>query len=625
MFVFPHATAEDLSLVDIACVLNNNKSLCLPCEYFYATKYCFPFIPPLFANLKISFLSKTCSGARIRITLLAAGFIIGSKGDSVKALTRHTRANITSRTMPATLSCQRDCREFTIEGTQTAVTTAVSIMVDAVKRYKTLSEGHLKGRVVSRIQTIRGIQFHYQPPPKHVAPQAAILKGARGGGSKSPASRRDVHNPSYAPGNGNQPVKAQPQHDVARYALPTQTADALHDMASHKDPSGVIQPRCHLSDVARGIDYFSAQAQREEHAYTPPRAFHASALPEHDNGLDESAYRTPVKQSLRNAVNNGAFSEAGFPQAPAPKPLKDAALAFPLAERYFAQQHINTNFDHYKALLNEDDVGLTAQGKERTSFPNQLQHGGGVPGMQHHLELCDLDMCGDQGRQQNFQRPILWDQLGLDSLPLQHDGKGNVLVPLELLINDRVTNFNAPDLVALKKDSQPHGRGGFEENQHGQTQSDVLQALHSFQSQIQDQLRFAEQAAGRVFQPNDLPRHFTHGSQTHTPMHLPQETTLLYRMYDALGAISPFALSQNEETSFSADGTLAGTMVPNGSVPLESLSLESSPGSLCDGAESVFDAVDVTPFEQLSGNANTAVQVCGRAELPSFLQATRQY
>ena len=74
--------------------------------------------------------------------------------------------------------CHRDCREFVIEGpTEASVAHAMSIIVDAVNRYKTLCEGKCAGQVVPRSQHVAGVEFFYQPPPRSIVPFAACLKG----------------------------------------------------------------------------------------------------------------------------------------------------------------------------------------------------------------------------------------------------------------------------------------------------------------------------------------------------------------------------------------------------------------------------------------------------------------
>jgi len=118
-----------------------------------------------------------CRGARLRITLLAAGFVIGPEGDSVRSISNVTGADVRSRTVPKDATCPRDCREFTIEGSSATVTHALSVLCDAVDRYKQLTEGKYQGQIVPHVQHVSGVDFFYQPPPRSKMPQAASLKG----------------------------------------------------------------------------------------------------------------------------------------------------------------------------------------------------------------------------------------------------------------------------------------------------------------------------------------------------------------------------------------------------------------------------------------------------------------
>jgi hypothetical protein len=114
----------------------------------------------------------------LRITLLASGFIIGPIGSCIREITRLSGASIRSSTVQADHLCHRDCREFVIEGpTEASVAHAMSIIVDAVNRYKTLCEGKCAGQVVPRSQHVAGVEFFYQPPPRSIVPFAACLKG----------------------------------------------------------------------------------------------------------------------------------------------------------------------------------------------------------------------------------------------------------------------------------------------------------------------------------------------------------------------------------------------------------------------------------------------------------------
>ncbi|KAG2489012.1 hypothetical protein HYH03_012451 [Edaphochlamys debaryana] len=132
---------------------------------------------------------KTAAGMILRITLLAAGFVIGPSGSSVREIMRVTGADVKSWTENRTAQQllagagggssgpRRPCRMVVVEGDEAAVLAAVNVIVAAVDRYKDLCEGRYQGQAVPRLQRVLGVDFCYQPPPRAAAPSAAALKG----------------------------------------------------------------------------------------------------------------------------------------------------------------------------------------------------------------------------------------------------------------------------------------------------------------------------------------------------------------------------------------------------------------------------------------------------------------
>ena len=120
-------------------------------------------------------------GLQLCVTLLAAGFVIGSSGASVREITQHTGAVIQSWTQqPRPGGYHRPTRIFRLQGQRKSVASASEIIHQAVERYKELCEGKRRGEFVQRLQRIRGVEFSYQPPPRSAAPQAAALGGVKG-------------------------------------------------------------------------------------------------------------------------------------------------------------------------------------------------------------------------------------------------------------------------------------------------------------------------------------------------------------------------------------------------------------------------------------------------------------
>ena len=123
-------------------------------------------------------------GISLKITLLAAGFIIGPSGASVREVCRATGADVRSWTEPPAGPTSRPVRAFTVEGSPSCVAAAASFILAAVDRYVCLTDGSHAGRAVPRAQEVGGLVFQYQPPPRAVVPHAAALKsGGNGGGS----------------------------------------------------------------------------------------------------------------------------------------------------------------------------------------------------------------------------------------------------------------------------------------------------------------------------------------------------------------------------------------------------------------------------------------------------------
>ena len=113
----------------------------------------------------------------LRVTLLAAGFVVGPSGASIHQLEQVCRVKILSHNLPKDERCPRLTREFNImvSGVD-AQADAVRVIQCAVHVYKQLSEGPLEGFKVRRLHLIRGVLFRYEPPPRTKVPQAAQVE-----------------------------------------------------------------------------------------------------------------------------------------------------------------------------------------------------------------------------------------------------------------------------------------------------------------------------------------------------------------------------------------------------------------------------------------------------------------
>ena len=106
-------------------------------------------------------------GVRVRVTLLAAGFVIGNAGASVREITQHTGASIRSWTQPAEYffgGFARPTRVFCVEGDPAAITEATELIYAAVDRYRALCEMKKRGEFVQRSQRLRALSFHFNRP-----------------------------------------------------------------------------------------------------------------------------------------------------------------------------------------------------------------------------------------------------------------------------------------------------------------------------------------------------------------------------------------------------------------------------------------------------------------------------
>ncbi|GAB4818924.1 hypothetical protein N2152v2_005970 [Parachlorella kessleri] len=116
-------------------------------------------------------------GAKLHITLLAAGFVIGPSGVSVREISRASGADIRSWNDTFTQhGTAHQVRCVVVEGRRRAVVMALEIITEAVDRYKDLCEGKFCGHVVDRVQQVHGVSFYYSPPPRAAVPCAAALK-----------------------------------------------------------------------------------------------------------------------------------------------------------------------------------------------------------------------------------------------------------------------------------------------------------------------------------------------------------------------------------------------------------------------------------------------------------------
>ena len=115
-------------------------------------------------------------GMVLRVTLLAAGFVVGPNGASIHQIEAVAGVNIRSFNLPKDAVVRRATRKFHIDGAGPKVQAAVDIIHSAVQLYKFLAEGACDGKKVKRMHLVRGVLFRYEPPPRLRVPYAAQVE-----------------------------------------------------------------------------------------------------------------------------------------------------------------------------------------------------------------------------------------------------------------------------------------------------------------------------------------------------------------------------------------------------------------------------------------------------------------
>ncbi|DBB03863.1 TPA: hypothetical protein ACH3X1_012952 [Trebouxia sp. C0004] len=235
--------------------------------------------------------STKTGGARVRITLLAAGFVIGPSGASVREISKQTGADIKSWTEKPDHKSQlsRPTRSFVIEGKKRTVVLALGIICDAVDRYKDLCEGRYCGQFVGRIQKVRGVEFSYQPPPRNIVPYAAALKG------QHPRLNRAEAAPTVVP-VGSVPATGATTHSSGQAASSTssmsaQGADTGSDMGDDR----------HSNALPDDQNYLSSQGSAQPHSeYAKP--YSSSATTQVYGSQESTLPSSPVSDDMTPAA-----------------------------------------------------------------------------------------------------------------------------------------------------------------------------------------------------------------------------------------------------------------------------------------------------------------------------------
>ncbi len=116
---------------------------------------------------------RSAKGVVLRVTLLAAGFVVGPNGASIHQIEAVTGARVYSFNRRQDRQVIRPTRQFHIEGSPGQVQHAVDVICHAIQLYKDLAEGNHQNVTVKRLHKLDGVLFRYEPPPRSKVPFAA--------------------------------------------------------------------------------------------------------------------------------------------------------------------------------------------------------------------------------------------------------------------------------------------------------------------------------------------------------------------------------------------------------------------------------------------------------------------
>eukprot|EP01024_Parvocaulis_polyphysoides_P040113 TRINITY_DN36454_c0_g1_i3.p1 TRINITY_DN36454_c0_g1~~TRINITY_DN36454_c0_g1_i3.p1 ORF type:complete len:313 (+),score=29.99 TRINITY_DN36454_c0_g1_i3:156-1094(+) len=138
----------------------------------------------------------------LKITTLAAGFVVGRHGATIRTLCDKTGAKSISWCQTygdGIVSSPLDIRVCLIKGTTEAIYGTVDIICKAVQRYQDLVNGRCDERVVQAEQVIEGISFIYKPPPTKAMPESARVASKKSKKSRKNANQKKQLQQQVAP------------------------------------------------------------------------------------------------------------------------------------------------------------------------------------------------------------------------------------------------------------------------------------------------------------------------------------------------------------------------------------------------------------------------------------------
>eukprot|EP01026_Neomeris_dumetosa_P044058 TRINITY_DN3701_c0_g1_i12.p1 TRINITY_DN3701_c0_g1~~TRINITY_DN3701_c0_g1_i12.p1 ORF type:complete len:319 (-),score=12.47 TRINITY_DN3701_c0_g1_i12:2306-3262(-) len=128
----------------------------------------------------------------LKITMLAAGFVVGPKGVSIRSLCDVTGAKSISWCSSygkGQLEKPFAIRICLIKGSALAIHSTIIVICKAVARYQALVSGNYNDEAVRAEQFIDGVSFMYKPPPSKAMPQSARITARKHRKSKKMTPR----------------------------------------------------------------------------------------------------------------------------------------------------------------------------------------------------------------------------------------------------------------------------------------------------------------------------------------------------------------------------------------------------------------------------------------------------
>eukprot|EP01024_Parvocaulis_polyphysoides_P022309 TRINITY_DN20679_c0_g2_i6.p1 TRINITY_DN20679_c0_g2~~TRINITY_DN20679_c0_g2_i6.p1 ORF type:complete len:200 (-),score=21.29 TRINITY_DN20679_c0_g2_i6:60-659(-) len=114
----------------------------------------------------------------LKITMLAAGFVVGPHGSTIRTVCDMLGSKSISWCQTygeGQLDAPLDVRVCLIKGPANAIYETILIIRAAVERYQDLVLGRCNEKVVRAEQIIEGVTFIYKPPPSKAMPESARI------------------------------------------------------------------------------------------------------------------------------------------------------------------------------------------------------------------------------------------------------------------------------------------------------------------------------------------------------------------------------------------------------------------------------------------------------------------